>query len=71
MPGIKDYSTTPGSNVALFPEGQTPSSVNDGMRQVQADIRAWYNDAEWIVYGDGDLRQSGPAPVSRPRQRRE
>ena len=54
MPGIKDYSTTPGSNVALFPEGQTPSSVNDGMRQVQADIRAWYNDAEWIVYGDGD-----------------
>ncbi len=54
MAGIKDYSITPGSNTSLFPEGQTPSSVNDGMRQVQADIRAWYNDAEWVVYGDGD-----------------
>jgi len=54
MTGIKDYSTTPASNTALFPEGMAPSAVNDGMRQVQADIRAWYNDAQWVVYGDGD-----------------
>jgi hypothetical protein len=54
MPGIKDYSTTPASNTALFPEGMAPSAVNDGMRQVQADLRSWYNDAQWIVYGDGD-----------------
>ncbi len=54
MSGIKDYSTTPASNTALFPEGMAPSAVNDGMRQVQADLRSWYNDAQWVIYGDGD-----------------
>jgi hypothetical protein len=54
MSGIKDYSTIPANNTALFPEGMAPSAVNDGMRQVQADIREWYNDAQWIIYGDGD-----------------
>jgi len=54
MSGIKDYSTTPASNTALFPEGMAPSAVNDGMRQVQADVRSWYNDAQWVIYGDGD-----------------
>ena len=54
MSGIKDYSTTPASNTALFPEGMAPSAVNDGMRQVQADLRSWYNDSQWVIYGDGD-----------------
>src|SRR4029453_15186013 len=54
MSGIKDFSTTPANNTALFPEGMAPSAVNDGMRQVQADIRSWYNDAQWAIYGDGD-----------------
>ena len=54
MSGIKDYSTTPASNTTLFPEGMAPSAVNDGMRQVQADIRSWYNDSQWVIYGDGD-----------------
>lgn len=54
MAGIKDYSPIPASNTALFPEGMAPSAVNDGMRQVQADLREWYNDAQWAVYGDGD-----------------
>lgn len=54
MAGIKDYSPVPASNTALFPEGMAPSAVNDGMRQVQADIREWYNDAEWVIYGDGE-----------------
>jgi hypothetical protein len=54
MPGIKDYSTTPAANTALFPEGMAPSAVNDGMRQLQADVRDWYNDAQWAIYGDGD-----------------
>ena len=31
-----------------------PSQVNDSARQLQADVREWYNDAEWIIYGDGD-----------------
>lgn len=52
--GIDTYSTTPGNNTALFPEGMLPSAVNDGMRQLQADLRTWYNDAQWIQYGDGD-----------------
>jgi len=51
MPGIRSYSTTPGANTALFPEGMAPSAVNDGMRQVQADIRAWYEDAQWLDLG--------------------
>jgi hypothetical protein len=54
MSGIKDYSTIPASNTALFPEGMAPSAVNDGMRQVQADLRSWYNDSEWVIFGDGD-----------------
>lgn len=54
MTGIKDYSTSPSNNVALFPEGMAPSQVNDSARQLQAHLRAWYNDAEWIIYGDGD-----------------
>lgn len=37
---IIDYSTTPASNTSLFPENMAPSAVNNGMRQVQADIRA-------------------------------
>lgn len=37
---IIDYSTTAASNTSLFPENMAPSAVNDGMRQVQADIRA-------------------------------
>ncbi|HVR65129.1 MAG TPA: hypothetical protein VMT98_00705 [Verrucomicrobiae bacterium] len=54
MAGIRDYSTTPANNVALFPEGMAPSQVNDSARQLQADVRDWYNDAEWVIYGDGD-----------------
>jgi hypothetical protein len=38
MASIFDYSQTPGSNTALFPENQPPSSLNDSARQVQADI---------------------------------
>jgi hypothetical protein len=51
MPGLRSYSTTPAANTALFPEGMAPSAVNDGMRQVQADIRAWYEDPGWIDFG--------------------
>ncbi|GIK95807.1 MAG: hypothetical protein BroJett029_00160 [Alphaproteobacteria bacterium] len=51
MAGLRTYSTTAAANTALFPEGMAPSAVNDGMRQVQADIRGWYQDAEWIDLG--------------------
>ena len=49
--GISSYSTTPASNTSLFPEGMARSSVNDSARQVQADIRSWYETAEWVDYG--------------------
>lgn len=39
---------------ALFPENQTRSSLNNGARQVQAEIRTFANDPGWIQYGDGD-----------------
>ena len=59
MPGIRDYSTVPAANTALFPEGMAPSAVNDGMRQVQADIRSWYQEAEWLDLGHSPVYVSG------------
>lgn len=56
--GIKSYSTTPASNTSLFPENQSPSSLNDGARQIQADVRAWYEYAQWIDLGDTPSRAS-------------
>lgn len=49
---IKDYSTTASSNTALFPEGMSPATVNNSARQVQADVRAFYEDPEWRDYGN-------------------
>jgi hypothetical protein len=53
---IKSYSTTAASNNASppngFPEGMAPASLNDGMRQVMADVRTWYEDPAWIDLGD-------------------
>jgi hypothetical protein len=63
MSGIKDYSTTAADNDAAppngFPEGMAPASLNDGMRQVMADIRSWYEDPAWINYGDTLTYSSG------------
>jgi hypothetical protein len=58
VPGIQSYTSVAASNVALFPEGMPPSSVNDSMRQVQKDIRDWYVDAEWVNWGDTPSRAS-------------
>lgn len=55
MAGIDKYSTTPASNNAASPDGfaenMRPSGVNDSARQVMADIRTWYEDAEWLKLG--------------------
>ena len=55
MSGIKDYSTSAASNNAAppngAPEGQTPSSVNNVIRQVMADIRSFYESADYIDLG--------------------
>ena len=58
MAGIKDYSSTAGNNSSVggvsIAEGMLPSNINNALRAITADIREWYNDAEWVIYGDGD-----------------
>lgn len=58
MAGIKDYSTTAASNSAVggvsIVEGMIPSSLNNALRAILADTREWYNDSQWVIYGDGD-----------------
>jgi len=53
------YDTTAGSNSATatnsvsVAEGMLPSNINNALRDIMADVRQWYNSAEWIEYGDG------------------
>ena len=58
MAGIKDYSTTAASNTSVggisIAEGMLPSNINDAFRGLLKDIREWYNDSQWVIYGDGD-----------------
>ena len=52
---IKDWSTTAASNNSAppdgFPENMAPSAVNDAARETMAQVRTWYEDAEWINRG--------------------
>ncbi len=61
--GIENYSTTAATNSASppngWPEGMAPSAVNDTGRQMMADIRAWYETAEWINFGYTHAYASG------------
>ena len=54
---IKDYSTTQASNTSLnsidVDEGMLPSNLNNAIRALMKNTRDWYNDAQWIEYGDG------------------
>jgi len=58
MAGIKDYSSTATNNTSVggvnIGEGMLPSNINNAIRAQLADIREWYNDAQWVIYGDGD-----------------
>nr|BAR37833.1 tail fiber [uncultured Mediterranean phage uvMED] len=58
MAGIKDYSSTAANNTSVggvsIAEGMLPSNINNAFRAVAADIREWYNDSQWVIYGDGD-----------------
>jgi hypothetical protein len=46
---VSSWSTTPASNNAAppngAPEGMTPGSVNDTIRQIMADVRTFYDNA--------------------------
>ena len=54
---IKDYSTTQSGNTSLngisTAEGMLPSNLNNALRALMKNTRDWYNEAEWIEYGDG------------------
>ncbi len=55
---ITAWSTTASQNgnrlnSGNFLEGQSPSTLNDGSRDVLASIRAWANDLEWYEFGTG------------------
>ena len=58
MSGIKDYSTTQANNISLngidTNEGMLPSNLNNAIRALMKNTREWYNDAQWIIFGDGD-----------------
>ena len=55
---IKDYSTTQASNISLngidVNEGMLPSNLNNAIRALMKNTREWFNDSEWVEYGDGD-----------------
>jgi hypothetical protein len=55
MTSIRDYSTTAASNTSLFPENMNPNAVNDGMREVQAEV------AKLIADEGGSLTLGGTA----------
>lgn len=58
MAGIKDYSTTQSSNTSLnsisVAEGMLPSNINNAIRALMKNTREWFNDSQWVEYGDGD-----------------
>ena len=59
MAGIKDYSTTQANNTSdlngiSVAEGMLPSNLNNAIRALMKNTRDWYNDSQWVEYGDGD-----------------
>ena len=57
MAGIKDYSTTQANNTSLngisTAEGMLPSNLNNAIRALMKNTREWFNDSQWVEYGDG------------------
>ena len=55
---INDYSTTQASNTSLnginTAEGMLPSDLNNALRALMKNTRDWFNDSQWVEYGDGD-----------------
>ena len=63
MSGIKDYSTTNLNNTTLngisVAEGMLPSQLNNAIRALMVNTREWFNDSQWVEYGDGDGAYTG------------
>ena len=58
--GIEKFRTTASLNgnvldTGSFQENQSPSSVNDGARELIRNIKQWYLDAECIEVGNGEI----------------
>jgi len=55
---IKYYSTTQADNTTLntinVAEGMLPSNLNNALRALMKNTRDWFNDSQWVQYGDGD-----------------
>ena len=58
MAGIKDYSTIQANNTSLngisTAEGMLPSNLNNAIRALMKNTREWFNDSQWVEYGDGN-----------------
>ncbi len=67
MSGIKDYSTTQADNISLnginTAEGMLPSNLNNAIRALMKNTRDFYNDSQWVIFGDGSGAYT-PAYVS-------
>jgi len=65
--GIKDYSTTQADNISLnginTAEGMLPSNLNNAIRALMKNTRDFYNDSQWVIFGDGSGAYT-PAYVS-------
>jgi len=52
MAVIQSWSTTAASNSSAapdgFPENMSSAGFNDGMREVMAQLKTWYNAPEWL-----------------------
>ena len=58
--GIEKYRTTASLNgnvldTGNFQEQQSPSTINDGARELIRNIKQWYLEAEWIEVGNGEI----------------
>ena len=56
---VSAFSTTASDNGNRLPsgtavEGMSPSQINDSIRALMQCVREWYNEGEWIEYGNGD-----------------
>ncbi|MCX8501389.1 MAG: tail fiber protein, partial [Alphaproteobacteria bacterium] len=55
---VSDYSIQANSNSRIsginIAENCPPSSLNNGLRQLMADLRLLANDAGWFAFGSGD-----------------
>ena len=63
MSDISQWSTTASSNTATppdgFPEGQAPSTLNDGIRECMAATAKWFKDSG----GNGEIVSGGAANI--------